>query len=41
MKKRILMIALAAVMGLTACSSETAGVQDEGEDDKFKIVSNI
>ena len=35
MKKRILMIALAAVLGLTACSSETAGVQAGGEDDKF------
>lgn len=41
MKKRILMIALAAVLGLTACSSETAGVQAGGEDDKFKIVSTV
>ena len=41
MKKRILMIALAAVLGLTACSSETAGVQADGEDDKFKIVSTV
>ncbi|WP_028830275.1 metal ABC transporter substrate-binding protein [Proteocatella sphenisci] len=41
MKKRILMIILASVLGLTACSSETLESQTENNEGKFKIVSTV
>jgi len=41
MKKRILMIILASVLGLTACSSEKVEDQTQNDDGKFKIVSTV
>ena len=41
MKKKIFMIILASVLGLTACSSEKAEDQTQDDDGKFKIVSTV
>lgn len=41
MKKKILMIIIASVLGLTACSSEKVEDQTQNDDGKFKIVSTV